>query len=279
MAAPHAPAIAPTLTLNTGAEMPQIGLGVWQATEGDEVRAVEAALEGGYRHIDTAAAYKNEVGVGRGIANAGLPREGLFVTTKVFNDRIRAREARASALESLERLGLDYVDLLLLHWPVDGGVEAWRELERLHADGQARAIGVSNYMPEHLDELLAATDVVPANNQIEFHPYCQQRDVLDYCRARDITVTAWSPLMQGNFADEPFLADIGERYGKSAPQVLLRWDLQCGVATIPKSVHPGRIAQNIDVLDFELSADEVAALDALEREGGRFGPDPRNFNF
>ena len=279
MAAPPAPAIAPTLTLNTGAEMPQIGLGVWQATDGEEVRAVEAAIEAGYRHIDTAAAYKNEAGVGRGIANAGLPREELFVTTKVFNDRIRAREARASALESLERLGLDYVDLLLLHWPVDGGVEAWRELERLHADGQARAIGVSNYMPEHLDELLAATDVAPANNQIEFHPYCQQNDAVDYCRARGITVTAWSPLMQGRFADEPLLGEIGERYGKSAPQVLVRYDLQRGLASIPKSVNPGRIAQNIDVLDFALTDEEVAALDRLDQPDGRLGPDPRDFNF
>ena len=279
MASPTAPATAPTLTLNTGAEMPQIGLGVWQATDGEEVRAVEAAIEAGYRHIDTAAAYKNEAGVGRGIANAGLPREELFVTTKVFNDRIRAREARASALESLERLRLDYVDLLLLHWPVEGGIEAYRALERLHADGLARAIGVSNYMPEHLDELLAATDVVPANNQIEFHPYCQQNDVVEYCRACGVTVTAWSPLMQGHFADEPLLAEIGERYGKSAPQVLVRYDLQRGVASIPKSVNPGRIAENIDVLDFALTGEEVAALDGLDRADGRFGPDPRAFNF
>ena len=279
MAIVSAPARSPTLTLNTGAEMPQLGLGVWQATDGDETRAVEAALELGYRHIDTAAAYKNEAGVGRGIAKAGLPREELFVTTKVFNDRIRAREARDSALGSLERLGLDYVDLLLLHWPVDGGLEAWRALERLHDDGLARAIGVSNYMPEHLDELLAATDVVPANNQIEFHPYCQQADVVDYCRERGIAVTAWSPLMQGHFTDEPALAEIGARHGKTPAQVLLRWDVQRGVATIPKSTHRGRIAQNIDVFDFALTEAEVALLDGLTRPDGRFGPDPRDFNF
>ena len=274
-----AAADVPALTLNTGAPMPQIGLGVWQATGGAEERAVEAALGLGYRHVDTAAAYNNEEGVGRGIAAAGVPRAELFVTTKVFNDRIRAREARDSALESLERLGLDYVDLLLLHWPVDGGVEAWRALERLHDEGLARAIGVSNYMPEHLDELLAATDVAPANNQIEFHPRNQQTDVLAYCAERDITVTAWSPLMQGHFRDEPALAEIGEAHGKSAAQVLLRWDLQRGVVTIPKSTHPGRIAENLDVLDFALTPAEMARVDALDRPDGRFGPDPRDFNF
>lgn len=269
----------PALTLNTGAPVPQIGLGVWQSTGGDEVRAVEAALEVGYRHVDTAAAYKNEEGVGQGIANAGVPREELFVTTKVFNDAIRERAARRSAEESLRKLKLDYVDLLLLHWPVDGGVEAWRELERLRDEGLARAIGVSNYMPEHLEELLAATDVVPANNQIEFHPYNQQADVLAFCRERDIAVTAWSPLMQGHFTDEPLLAEIGEPYGKTAAQVLLRWDLQRGVITIPKSVNPGRIAENFDVTGFTLTDDEVARIDALDRPGGRFGPDPRDFNF
>ena len=276
---PTRTATVPTLRLSSGHDMPQIGLGVWQAKDGDEERAVVYALEAGYRHIDTAAIYRNEEGVGRALAASDVPREELFITTKLWNEDIRQRRGRAALETSLEKLQLDYVDLYLLHWPVDGGVEAWRELERAQADGLVRSIGVSNYMPEHLDELLAATDVVPAVNQIEFHPYNQQLDVLDYCAQRDINITAWSPLMQGHFKDEPLLAEIGERYGKSGPQVLLRWDLQRGVITIPKSVHRERIAQNIDVLDFELTEGEMSQLDALDRDNGRFGPDPRDFDF
>ena len=276
---PTRTATVPTLRLSSGQDMPQIGLGVWQAKDGDEERAVAYALEAGYRHIDTAAIYRNEEGVGRALAASDVPREELFITTKLWNEDSRQRRGRAALETSLEKLQLDYADLYLLHWPVDGGVEAWRALERAQADGLVRSIGVSNYMPEHLDELLAATDVVPAVNQIEFHPYNQQRDVLDYCAQRDIKITAWSPLMQGHFKDEPLLAEIGGRYGKSGPQVLLRWDLQRGVITIPKSVHRERIAQNIDVLDFELTEEEMSQLNALDRDNGRFGPDPRDFDF
>ena len=262
-------------------QLPPLGLGVWQAKDGDEVAAaVAAALEAGYRHIDTAAIYKNEEGVGEGLRRAGLPREEVWVTTKLWNDDIRAGRAREGLTISLRKLGLDYVDLYLLHWPVDGGVAAYRELERLQADGLTRHIGVSNYMPEHLDELLAATEVVPYANQIELHPYCQQRDAVSYCEARGIRLTAWSPLMQGHFADEPLLAEIGAPYGKTAPQVLVRWGLQRGFSVIPKSVNPGRIAANFDVHDFALSDADMRRLDALDRgDAGRFGPDPRAFDF
>ena len=276
-----APAPAqPMITLNSGHEIPQIGLGVWQATGGDETRAVLAALEAGYRHVDTAAIYKNEAGVGRALAQTDVPRAEVFVTTKLWNEDIRQGRAETGFGESLDELGLDYVDLYLLHWPVEGGIEAYRALERLHASGRARSIGVSNYMPEHLEALLAATDVVPAVNQVEFHPRCQQRDVLEACARHGIAITAWSPLMQGTFKAEPLLEEIARPYGKTAAQVLLRWDLQRGVVTIPKSTNPGRIRENFDVLDFALSDEEMARIDALDRgRAGRIGPDPRDFGF
>ena len=271
--------LAPTLTLNDGNQMPQIGLGVWQSKDGDEVKAVHYALEAGYRHIDTAAIYKNEEGVGLAIAESDVPREDIFVTTKLWNTDIREGRAREALNESLRKLKLDYVDLYLLHWHVDGGIAAWKELEKMQAEGLIKSIGVSNYMPEHLEKLLAETEVVPAVNQVEYHPYNQQRDVLDFCAKHDIKVTAWSPLMQGKFMEEPLFEEIANTFGKTAAQVILRWDLQRGVITIPKSVNKNRIQQNFDILDFELSADQLAKLDALDRNDGRFGPDPRNFDF
>jgi len=270
---------SPTITLNDGNEMPQVGLGVWQSRDGDETKAVEWALEAGYRHIDTAAIYKNEEGVGQGLKNAGLSRSEFFVTTKLWNDDIRGGNARKALETSLQKLQLDYVDLYLLHWHVDGGLQAWKELEQFQKEGLVKSIGVSNYMPEHLEELIGQSNVVPAVNQIEFHPYNQQQDVIEFCEKHDIKITAWSPLMQGHFKEEPILAEIGERHGKSAAQTLLRWDIQRGVITIPKSVNQSRIKQNFDILDFELSAAEMQLLDGLARKEGRFGPDPRNFDF
>jgi diketogulonate reductase-like aldo/keto reductase len=270
---------APKLTLNDRNQMPQVGLGVWQSKNGDEIKAVEWALQEGYRHIDTAAIYKNEEGVGQGIKNAGLPREEVFITTKLWNDDIRGRNARKALETSLEKLQLDYVDLYLLHWHVDGGLEAWKELEKFQQEGLVKSIGVSNYMPEHLENLIAKSDVVPAVDQIEFHPYNQQQDVLKACKKHNIAVTAWSPLMQGNFKEEPVLAEIAEKHGKTAAQVLLRWDLQRGVITIPKSVNQGRIQQNFGLFDFELSDSEMETIDGLAKEEGRFGPNPRDFDF
>ena len=270
-----------TLTLNDGNTMPQLGLGVWQAKDGPEVTdAVLAALDAGYRHIDTAAIYKNEAGVGRALDQTSVPRSEIFITTKLWNDNIRQGDAETGFGESLDKLGLDYVDLYLLHWPVQGDQQAWQTLQRLHAARRARSIGVSNYMPEHLDALLAQADITPAVNQIEFHPYCQQDDVLAACAQHNIAITAWSPLMQGHFRDEPVLAEIGQPFGKTSPQVLIRWGIQRGVVTIPKSVTPSRIRENNEVFDFELSDHDMARINALDRGNkGRFGPDPRNFNF
>lgn len=269
----------PTKTLNDGHEMPMIGLGVWQSTGGEEIQAVEWALQQGYRHIDTAAIYKNEEGVGQAIAQSGIPREEIFLTTKLWNDDIRAKKARQGLETSLRKLKLDYVDLYLLHWPVQGDIEAWHELQRMQEEGLCRSIGLSNYMPEHLDAILAAADILPAVNQIEYHPYLQQEDVLEACAKTDIAITAWSPLMQGKFLDEPLFHSLAKKYGKTPAQVLLRWDLEHDVITIPKSVKEHRIAENFNILDFHLEQDDIDALDALDRKDGRFGPDPRNFSF
>ncbi|MEM9835498.1 MAG: aldo/keto reductase [Bacteroidota bacterium] len=267
------------VTLNDGHIMPVLGLGVYLSKDGQEViNAIHWALDAGYRHIDTAKIYKNEEGVGQAIQSAAVPREDIFLTTKIWNDDIRAGNTQQALETSLRKLDTDYVDLLLLHWPVDGSAAAWEVLERAKEKGQVKSIGVSNFMPEHLDDLLHGASTVPAVNQIEYHPYNQQRDVLAACAAKDIVVTAWSPLMQGKFKEVPLLEEIGRRYGKSAVQVLLRWDLQTGVTTIPKSVNQQRIKANFDIFDFELSAAEVTQITALER-GERVGPDPRDFSF
>ncbi len=269
----------PYIELNDGQRMPQIGLGVWQAKGGEEVDAVRYALTAGYRHIDTAAIYKNEQGVGKALAETTIPRSELYITTKLWNDDIRSGNARAALQQSLEKLGLEYVDLYLLHWPVEGGIAAWRTMEQMQSEGLIRSIGLSNYMPEHIAELVAETDVVPAVNQIEFHPYNQQQDVLDACAKLDVVITAWSPLMQGKFMQESLFSEIARSYNKTAAQVLLRWDIQRGVVTIPKSVHKSRIEENYNVFDFSLTEREMEQINALDRKDGRFGPDPRNFDF
>ena len=270
----------PTQSLNTGATIPALGLGVWQATDGEEVTAVEHALRHGYDYVDTAAIYKNEEGVGEGIRRAGIAREDLFLTTKMWLTDIRAHRGEQALETSLGKLGLDYVDLYLLHWPVDGGTEAYKAMEGLQDAGKTRAIGLSNYMPEHLEDLRAKTDLTPAVNQVELHPYHQAQDVRDYCHDAGIVVTAWSPLMQGKFLEEPLFAELGAPYGKTAAQVLLRWFVQKDINVIPKSVTPSRITENHDVFDFALTDAEMARIDGLDRgEEGRMGPDPRNFDF
>lgn len=259
--------------------MPQLGLGVWQSDNGQEtINAIHWALEAGYRHVDTAKIYKNEEAVGKALKTASVPREDVWLTTKVWNDDIRAGRTIQATEESLKRLDTDYVDLMLLHWPVDGYETAWRELESLLVDGKVRAIGVSNFMPEHLNDILEHGEIVPAVNQIEYHPYLVQADAISLCDEHNIAITAWSPLMQGNFKDEPLFAKIGEAHGKTAAQVVLRWCLQNDIIIIPKSTNQGRIQQNADLFDFELTEEEMVAIDELER-GKRFGPDPRNFDF
>jgi len=269
----------PTVTLNNGVEMPQLGFGVFQVPDDETTAAVTAALEAGYRSIDTAAIYGNEAGVGRAVAASGLPREDLFITTKLWNAD-QGYDATLKAFDrSLAALGLDYVDLYLIHWPSparDLYRDTWRALERLAAEGRIRAAGVSNFQPAHLRRLMDGSSLVPAVNQIELHPGLQQRELRALHAEHGIATEAWSPLAQGAVLDEPPLVKIAERHGKSPAQVVLRWHLQLGTIVIPKSVTPARIRENIDVFDFALSDDEMAEIAALDR-GMRTGPDPDAF--
>ncbi|MFF2481121.1 aldo/keto reductase [Paenibacillus sp. NPDC058071] len=270
--------------LNNGVTMPWLGLGVFQVEEGSElVEAVKSAIRHGYRSIDTAAVYANEAGVGQGIAESlkelNLPREDLFVTSKVWNADLGYEETLAAFDVTLAKLGLDYLDLYLIHWPVAGKYkEAWRALEELYRKGRVKAIGVSNFQKHHLEDLLQDAKVVPAVNQIELHPYLSQQTLRDFGKARGIQIEAWSPLMQGRLLDEPVLKSIAEHHGKSIAQVIIRWDLQHGIVTIPKSTKEHRIIENASIFDFELSADDMAQIDALNRDT-RVGPDPDNFDF
>jgi diketogulonate reductase-like aldo/keto reductase len=268
-----------TTTLNNGVQMPWFGLGVWRVEEGSQVEdAVKNALQTGYRSLDTAAIYGNEEGVGRAIKESGVPREEIFITTKVWNASQGYESTLAAFEESLQKLGLEYLDLYLIHWPKEGKYkETWRAMEQLYKDGRVRAIGVSNFHVHHLQDLLADATVVPAVNQVEYHPLLNQTELRTFCREHKIQLEAWSPLMQGNL-DLPILTQLAEKYGKSAAQIVLRWDLQNEVVTIPKSITPSRIAENAQVFDFELSADDMAALSELN-ENRRFGPDPDNFDF
>ena len=269
-----------SFTLHNGVAMPYLGLGVYQSETGGEVeQAIQWALETGYRHIDTAAVYGNESGVGLAVRESGLPREDIFVVSKVWNSDQGYESTLKAFNASLNRLGLDYLDLYLIHWPVGGKYkDTWRALEELYDQNRVRAIGVSNFMQHHLEDLLGSANVVPMVNQMEFHPYLVQQSLLDYCRSRSIQYEAWSPLMQGRIVEVEELKTLGEKYGKTAAQVALRWDLQKRVVTIPKTVKNHRIKENADLFNFELTEEEVALLDKLDR-GKRFGPDPNNFQF
>lgn len=274
--------LAATVALDNGVEMPWVGLGTWQSAEGDEVEAaVLAALEAGYRHIDTAAIYRNETGVGRAIRDCGVPREEIFITTKVWNDAQREGPAavRQAFDDSLARLGIDELDLYLVHWPVkDRWMDTWRVLEELYEEGRCRAIGVSNFLVHHLEELLAGCRIRPMVDQVEFHPWLVQPELLAFCQEHRIRHEAWSPLMQGRFTEIDALAEIAERQERTPAQVLLRWCLQKGSVTIPKSVRPERIRENASLFDFSLSEGEMATIDALDR-GQRIGPHPDEIEF
>jgi methylglyoxal/glyoxal reductase len=266
-------------TLNNGVKMPWLGLGVYKAKDGEEVeQAIHYALKAGYRLIDTAAFYQNEAGVGRAIAKADVAREDLFVTTKVWNSD-QGYESTLQAFEtSRKKLGLEYVDLYLIHWPVKGKYkETWKALQKLYKEGFVRAIGVSNFQVHHLEDILQDSDVVPAVNQVEYHPLLTQKEVHNFCKANNIQLEAWSPLMRGNL-DNEVLKELSDKYGKTPAQIVIRWDLQNGVVTIPKSVRESRIIENANVFDFELNAEDMAKIDALNKNH-RFGPDPDNFNF
>ncbi|MGW4808136.1 aldo/keto reductase [Kitasatospora sp. NPDC004272] len=270
----------PNVTLNNGVEMPQLGFGVFQVPDEETTAAVAAALEAGYRSVDTAAVYGNERGVGKALAASGLPREELFVTTKLWNAD-QGHDATLRAFDaSLDRLGLEYVDLYLIHWPTparDLYAESWRAIERLAAEGRIRAAGVSNFQPAHLTRLIEAGGLVPAVNQVELHPGLQQAELRAFHAAHGIATEAWSPLAQGAVLDDPAITAIAERTGKSPAQVVLRWHLQLGNLVIPKSVTPARIRQNLDVFDFALTDEDTAAIAATDR-GLRTGPDPDRFN-
>jgi 2,5-diketo-D-gluconate reductase A len=268
-----------TLILNNGVGVPQLGFGVFQVPPERAQAVVEEALAAGYRHIDTAAAYNNEAGVGAAIKASGLPRDEIFVTTKLRNGNQGYDQASEAYAESCRRLGLDYVDLYLIHWPypmVDQYVASWRALERLYSDGRVRAIGVSNFLLEHLDRLADETDVVPAVNQIELHPTFQQRLLSEVCRQRSIAVEAYSPLGQGADLGAPALTSIADHHGKTPAQVILRWHLQRGHIVIPKSSTPERIRSNTEIHKFVLTAAEMNAITALD-SGQRIGSDPTTF--
>ncbi|GGT56594.1 aldo/keto reductase [Streptomyces purpureus] len=270
----------PSITLNNGVTMPQLGFGVWQIPDDEAERAVTTALEAGYRSIDTAAAYGNERGTGRAVTGSGIPRDELFVTTKLWNNDHGFDSALRAFDASLDRLGLDHVDLYLIHWPVpsqDAFVDTYRAFEKIHAEGRARAIGVSNFLPRHLDRLVAETSVEPAVNQIELHPQFQQAESRAAHSRYGIATEAWSPLGQGRgLLEVPTVVAVARKHERTPAQVVLRWHLQLGNVAIPKSATPSRIRENLDVFDFTLDEDDMAAFAALD-EGRRLGPDPEAF--
>ncbi|MEX3748073.1 aldo/keto reductase [Lysinibacillus xylanilyticus] len=274
-----------SITLNNGLEMPLVGYGVFRVPEGDDLaEAVKTAIAKGYRSIDTAQVYRNEESVGRGIRAAideGLvTREELFVTSKVWNDGLSYEETLTAYDSSLEKLGLDYLDLYLVHWPgIDTNyVDVYKALEKIYQDGRVRSIGVSNFHVHHLENLLKETSIIPVINQIEFHPHLIQEEVRAYCKEKGVQVEAWSPLMNGSLLEEALIQQLATKYRKTPAQIVLRYDVQHGVVTIPKTMTPTRMTENLAVFDFALTEEEMAQLDALN-DGLRCGPDPEKFNF
>ncbi|WP_097128806.1 aldo/keto reductase [Spirosoma fluviale] len=267
----------PYTTLNNGVEMPLLGLGVYAPKQNDEVQsAIECALEVGCRLIDTAAAYGNEREVADAIRSSGIPRSDIFITTKVWNEDQGYNRTLRAFNRSLDRLGIDVVDLYLIHWPVkEHRHETWRALEKIYSEGRARAIGVSNHYPNHIDELLTQAHITPAINQMEFSPYCYLPEVIDYCRQKTIQPEGYAPLVRGQKADDPKLVTLAEKYGKSTYQLLIRWSLQHGVVTIPKSVKRERIQENFNVLDFAISDEDMALMDTFY-DNTRIADDPRD---
>ncbi|MGW0735636.1 aldo/keto reductase [Streptomyces sp. NPDC002851] len=274
----------PTIALNNGVAMPQLGFGVWQVPDDEAERAVGTALEAGYRSIDTAAIYGNEEGTGKAVAGSGIPREELFVTTKLWNTEQGYDSTLRAFDASLAKLGTEYVDLYLIHWPrpaADKYVDTYKAFEKIYADGRAKAIGVSNFLPEHLQRLIDETSIVPALNQIELHPQLAQAAARDFHAAHGIATEAWSPLGSGRgLLEVPTIVAIAQKHGRTPAQVVLRWHLQLGNVVIPKSVTPSRIEENIKFIEddaFELDAEDLSAIAALD-EGKRLGPNPAEFD-
>jgi 2,5-diketo-D-gluconate reductase A len=275
----------PSIQLNDGHEIPQLGFGVFQIDPSETVEAVAFALEAGYRHVDTAEMYGNEKEVGEAIRASGLDRDEAYVTSKLNNSYHRPDVARRAFDQTLFDLGFDYVDLFLIHWPLptlyDGDyVSTWKTLEEFKADGRARSVGVSNFQVDHLERLAAECDVAPAVNQIELHPYFQNREVAAYGKEHGIAIEAWSPIAQGEVLDDPVIGEVAAKLGSTPAQVVLRWHIQHGYIVFPKSVTPERIRENLELFDFELEPGDIEALDALDRgEAGRHGPHPDRFDY
>ena len=269
-----------TVSLSNGVKMPYLGLGVYKSQNGNEViHAVHYALDAGYRHIDTAALYQNEEGVGKAVADASIDRKDLFITSKVWNTDQGYDPAIRAFYQSLSKLKTDYLDLYLVHWPVEGKYkDTWRALETLYDEGKIKAIGVSNFLQHHLEDLLQAARIAPMVDQLEFHPRLIQPSLLDFCKQQQIQYEAWAPLMQGRVLDLSELGIIAGKYDKSIAQLVLRWDLQKGVVTIPKSVHKNRVMENAALFDFEISEEDMLLIDTLDCKA-RIGPDPDHFSF
>ncbi len=267
-----------TVTLNNGVKMPGFGLGVYKMEDGQSVvQSVKAALKHGYRLIDTASYYHNEEGVGQAVRESGIPREEIFVTSKVWNDQQGYDNTLKAFEDSLEKLGLDYLDLYLVHWPVTGKFkDTYRALEKIYEEGKVRAIGVSNFQVHHLEDLLKDCKIKPVINQVEYHPHLTQEELKVYCEKENIQLEAWAPLKRGGVFDEPIIQELSEKYRKTPAQVILRWDVQHNVVTIPKSVKEQRIIENADIFDFSLTKEEVKQIDSLNRNE-RSGPDPDTF--
>jgi diketogulonate reductase-like aldo/keto reductase len=264
-----------TTTLHNGVKMPWMGLGVFKVKEGEEViQSVKAALKNGYIHIDTAAIYGNEEGVGQAIKDSGVPRENLFITTKLWNTE-QGYDTTLKAFEtSMEKLGLDYLDLYLIHWPGKNKYkDTWRAFEKLYRDGRVRAIGVSNFLVHHLEDLLGTAEIKPMVNQVEYHPHLTQKDLHAFCKKEGIQLEAWSPLKQGQLLNDPTLTEIAQKHNKSVAQIILRWDLQNEVVTIPKSIKEHRIIENSNVFDFELTKEDMDRIDGLNQDS-RAGSHP-----
>lgn len=268
-----------TFTLNNGVEMPGFGLGVYKVEDGSVAEeAVRTALENGYRSIDTASFYDNEKGVGEGIKNSGIPRDDVFLTSKVWNDEQGYTSTKQAFQRSIDKLGTDYLDLYLIHWPVkDTFVETWKAMEELYREGKVRAIGVSNFHVQHLEKLFANAEIISAVNQVEFHPHLTQEGLRAFCHQHNIQLEAWSPLKRGQLLEEDIIQTIAKKYGKSAAQVILRWDIQHDVITIPKSITKERIIANADIFDFSLTDEEMNQIDAMN-QNDRSGSNPDSFD-
>ena len=272
--------LSSTLKLNNGVDIPLLGLGVFRAPEGDETyNAVRYAIEAGYKHVDTAMVYNNERSVGKAIKDSGIKREDIFITTKLWNENMRQGNQYQAFEDSLERLQVDYIDLYLIHWPVkEKYVESWKVLEQIYKEGRARAVGVSNFHIHHLEDIFAASDLIPAVNQVECSPWLTQVELVDYTQSKGIIFEPYSPLGSGQLTDNELLSSIAKKYNKTAAQLTLKWGLQRGFINIPKSIHKERIIENSQIFDFELNAEDMDAIFALNKDK-RTGANPDNFNF